>query len=483
MTERKRSQNPKEPLHDAIVVGAGPNGLAAAITLAQAKCSVLLVEAASRPGGSCASEELTLPGFVHDVCSAIHPLAVASPFFRSLPLERYGLNWIQPELPLAHPLDDGQCALLHRSISDQTEEFGDNHWQHTIGPFVDDWEKLLPEILRPILHLPKHPLLTARFGKLALTSASGLARHRFKNESARALFAGLAAHSFLDLDSPGSSAIGLTLAILGHAVGWPMPEGGAGKITTALAFHFQDLGGKILTNHNVTNIDELPPSRAIFLDLTPRQVLRVAGHRLPQRYCRKLENFRYGPAVFKLDYALSSPVPWRNPNCSRAATIHLGGTLAEIVEAEKSVSRGKMPQRPFVLFAQQSLFDRTRAPQGRHTAWAYCHIPHASDIDATDLIEAQIERFAPGFKDCILARSARGPKQLEQYNANLVGGDINGGSANLRQLLARPVLSFCPYQTPLKNLFICSASTPPGGGVHGMAGYNAAMAFLKHMRP
>jgi phytoene dehydrogenase-like protein len=464
--------------YDAIVVGAGPNGLAAAITLAQAKCSVLLVEARSRPGGSCVSEELTLPGFIHDTCSAIHPLAVASPFFRSLPLERHGLKWIQPELPLAHPLDDGKCALLHRSLVAQTQEFEDKNWQRAIGPFVADWENLLAEILQPILHVPKHPLLMARFGRLALPSASSLALHRFKSEDARSLFAGLAAHSFLDLDAPGSSAIGLTLAVLAHAVGWPMPEGGAGKITSALAAYFQSLGGKILMDHNVTNIDELPPSCAVFLDLTPRQVLRVAGHRLPPRYCRKLENFRYGPGVFKLDYALSSPVPWRNSNCSRAGTVHLGGTLPEIVEAEKSVACGKMPPRPFILFAQHTLFDKTRAPQGRHTAWAYCHIPYASGIDATDLIEAQIERFAPGFKDCVMARCARGPKQLEQYNANLVGGDINGGSANLWQLLARPVLSPCPYQTPLKNLFICSASTPPGGGVHGMSGYNAARFFL-----
>jgi phytoene dehydrogenase-like protein len=465
--------------YDAIVVGSGPNGLAAAITLARAKCSVLLIEAKSRLGGGCISEELTLPGFVHDVCSAIHPLAVASPFFRSLPLEQYGLRWIQPEFPLAHPLDDGVSVLLQRSLSAQAEEFGDKNWLRMLSPFVDGWGKLLAEFLQPILHLPKHPILTARFGRLALSSASSLALHRFPGEPARALFAGLAAHSFLDLEEPASSATGLVLAVLAHAVGWPMPEGGTGKITSALVGYFQSLGGKIVTDYTVTNIDELPPSRAVFLDLTPRQVLRLARHRLPSRYCRKLENFRYGPGVFKIDYALSSPVPWRNPNCSRAGTVHLGGTLSEIRTAEKSVAQGKMPPKPFVLFAQHTLFDKSRAPKDRHTGWAYCHIPHASEIDATNLIEAQIERFAPGFKDCIMARCARGPKQLEQNNANLVGGDINGGLANLRQLLARPVFSLCPYQTPLKNLFICSASTPPGGGVHGMAGYNAARCFLR----
>jgi phytoene dehydrogenase-like protein len=465
--------------YDAVVVGSGPNGLAAAITLARAQRSVLLVEANIEVGGSCTSAELSLPGFVHDVCSAIHPLAIASPFFRSLPLEQYGLKWIQPEMPLAHPLDGGKCVLLHRSLKAQAEELNDKNWQQVLGPFVAYWENLLSEVLQPLLHVPRHPILLAQFGKLAIRPAAQLAHRSFNNESTQALFAGLAAHSFLDLQRWGSSATGLILAALAHSVGWPMPQGGAGKITSAMADYFQNLGGKIMTNRKIANIDELPKSQAIFLDLTPRQILRVARHRLPTGYCRKLEAYRYGPAVFKIDYALSAPLPWLNPNCSRAGTVHLGGSFAEIVDAEKRVVRGQIPQRPLVLFAQHTLFDKTRAPQGRHTGWAYCHIPHGCDTDVTGLIEAQIERFAPGFRDCIIARSTRGPKILEQQNANLVGGDINGGLADLRQLIARPVLSFCPYRTPLPNLYICSASTPPGGGVHGMAGYNAARAFFK----
>ena len=466
--------------YDAVVVGSGPNGLAAAVTLARAKCSVLLIEANDVIGGSCTSAELTLPGFVHDVCSAIHPLAITSPFFRSLPLEQYGLHWIHPKIPLAHPLDNGHCALLHQSLAAQIEELGvdRNAWRRLMNPFVSNREKLLSDILQPPLHFPQHPLLLLRFGKSGLRSATHLAQRLFKSEETQALFAGLAAHSFLDLKKTASSAIGLVLAVLAHTVGWPMPEGGAGKITTALAQYFRDLGGKIITNHPIKNIDELPPAKVVFFDLTPRQVLRIAGHRLPVRYRKKLENYRYGPAAFKIDYALSAPVPWQNPNCYKAGTVHIGGTLAEMVEAESNIASGKMPKRPFVLFAQHSLFDQTRAPKGRHTGWAYCHIPHACDIDATELIESQIERFAPGFKDCVISRCARGPKLLEQRNANLVGGDINGGLADLRQLIARPVLAFNPYKTPLKNVFICSASTPPGGGVHGMAGHNAARSFL-----
>lgn len=470
--------------YDAIVVGSGPNGLAAAITLARAKCSVLLVEGREEIGGSCTSAELTLPGYVHDVCSAIHPLAVASPFFRSLPLERYGLKWIQPEIPLAHPMDGGKCVLLHRSISMQIKEFGDDGdaWRRFLGRFVENWQELMPDILDPLLHFPRHPFLLLRFGIPALQAAAGLARQRFRNEETQALFGGLASHSFLDLGKPASSATGLVLAILAHAVGWPMPEGGAGKISAALGAYFRDFGGKIITNRTIINIDELPPAKAIFLDLTPKQVLHVAGHRLPQAYRRKLENFRYGPAVFKIDYAMSSPVPWRTPDCAKAGTVHLGGSLSEIEEAEQNVARGKLPRRPFILFAQHTLFDPSRAPKDRHTGWAYCHIPHACDVDATDLMETQIERFAPGFRDCVIARCARGPKLLEQYNPNLVGGDINGGLADLWQLLARPVLSFNPYQTPCKTLFICSASTPPGGGVHGMGGFNAARSFLRKIK-
>jgi phytoene dehydrogenase-like protein len=465
---------------DAVVVGAGPNGLAAAITLAQARLSVLLVEANDEIGGGCRSAELTLPGFVHDVCSAIHPLAVASPFFKNLPLAQHGLDWIHPELPLAHPLDE-QCAALHRPFAAQMEALGPDGaaYERLMGPFARNWEDLTDEVLKPLMHWPEKPLLMAKFGLKALRPAGRLARSSFKTESARALFAGLAAHSFLSLDATASAAVGLVLAMLGHGPGWPMPQGGAGQLARALGEHFKSLGGQIVTGQRVKTIDELPPARAVFLDLTARQVLAVAGHRFPAGYRRALGRFRYGPAVFKVDYALSSPIPWKHADCARAGTIHLGGTLAEIEKSEGMTARGELPERPFVLLAQATRFDPRRAPQGKHTAWAYCHIPQGCEIDMTNAVDAQIERFAPGFKDCVLARCARGPALLEKDNANLVGGDINGGLATLGQLVARPVLSFQPYRTPVKGVYICSASTPPGGGVHGMCGNNAAMLSLR----
>jgi phytoene dehydrogenase-like protein len=468
--------------YDAVVVGAGPNGLAASITLAEAGCSVLLIEANREVGGACRSGPLTLPGFVHDVCSAIHPLAVASPFFRRQPLEKYGLKWIEPPLPLAHPLPDQPGVSLHRDLKAQARQLGQDGeiYRRLMQPFVSDWEDLAVEALQPLPHFPRKPWLLVKFGMQALRSASHLARNKFGTEPARALFGGLAAHSFLALDKAGSSAVGLVLGTLAHAVGWPLPEGGAGKITQALNVRFQRLGGLVETNRRVKNIDELPPSRVLFLDLTPRRVVSVAGHRLPAAYRRSLEKFRYGPAVFKIDYALSSPIPWRYPDCREAGTVHLGGTLAEIELAEKMAFGGAVPECPFVLLAQPSLFDRTRAPAGKHTAWAYCHVPHGCEIDMTQRIEGQIERFAPGFRDCVIAKSVRGPRTLEEDNANLVGGDINGGLADLWQLVARPVLSFHPYRTPLKGTYLCSASTPPGGGVHGMAGYNAALLALQH---
>jgi phytoene dehydrogenase-like protein len=465
--------------YDAVVVGAGPNGLAAGITLVRAGCSVLLIEANSQIGGACRSSELTLPGFIHDVCSAIHPLAVGSPFFRSLSLDQYGLKWIHPDLPLAHPLDD-HCSALHRSMADQILELAQDGgvYRRLMEPLASNWELITAEILQPLLHLPQSPFLLARFGMHALRPATSLAHSLFRSESTRALFAGLAAHSFLSLDQPASSSVGLVLAMLAHAVGWPMPEGGAGQITRALGNYFQARGGKIVTNQRVKNIDELPPARALFLDLTPRQVLEIAHHRLPARYCRALRAFRYGPAVFKIDYALSAPVPWKFSSCAMAGTVHLGGKFSEIHTNEQKVFAGELPVRPFVLLAQPSLFDATRAPHGKHVAWTYCHVPHACDVDVTQKIEDQIERFAPGFRDCVLARCVRGPKLLEKENANLVGGDINGGLADLRQLIARPVLRFHPYRTSIKRTYICSASTPPGGGVHGMAGYNAALFSL-----
>lgn len=463
-----------------MVVGAGPNGLAAAITLARARLSVLLIEANAEIGGACRSAALTLPGFIHDSCSAIHPMAVASPFFSSLPLEKFGLKWIQPDFPLAHPLEDGG-VLLHPELSRQAAELADDgeSYDRLVGPFVDHFKEFASEVLKPLLHFPREPFLLARFGLKALRPASCLLRSQFKTERARALVGGMAAHSFLSLDQTASSAVGLVLAIVGHAAGWPLPQGGAGMITKALGAYFESIGGRIETNRRVKTIDELPRARAVFFDLTPRQVLEIAGHRFPARYGRALKQFRYGPAVFKLDHALSSPIPWKFSDCAKAGTVHLAGTLSEIEQSEEAIFNGEAPARPFVLVTQPSLFDGTRAPKGKHTAWAYCHIPHGCEVDMTSRIEDQLERFAPGFRDCIIARCARGPAALEKDNANLVGGDINGGLADLRQMIARPICNLQPYKTPLKGTYICSASTPPGGGVHGMCGYNAAIISLR----
>ena len=467
--------------HDAVVVGSGPNGLAAAITLAQAGCSVLVLEANATIGGGARSAELTLPGFVHDVCSAVHPLAAGSPFFKTLPLERFGLTWIQSEIPLAHPLDDGTAACLYRDVDETAEKLGADarNYRRLMRPLVRDWEKLAPEFLQPILHFPKHPLALARFGIPALFPATLLAKTAFKDEPARALFGGIAAHSFLPLESVVSSAFGFVLGIAGHAMGWPIPRGGSQTITNALANYLRELGGKIDINHRVEGLDDLPKSRAVLLDVSAWQFVRIAGERLPKVYRRSLEKFRHAPGIFKIDYALSSPIPWTTAACKRAGTIHLGGTIGEIATAERDVFRGKIPERPFTLVAQQSLFDDTRAPRGQHTLWAYCHVPFDCKSDMSERVESQIERFAPSFRDCILARHKISAVDLEKSNPNLAGGDINGGAVNLRQLIARPILSSTPYRTPLRGVYLCSASTPPGGGVHGMCGYHAARAALR----
>lgn len=467
--------------YDAVVIGSGPNGLAAAITLLRAGRSVLVVEANETPGGGARSAELTLPGFVHDVCSAVHPLAANSPFFRTLPLEQHSLEWIHPPAPLAHPLDDGTAVILERSIEATSETLGadEDAYRKLMSPLVRDWPRLEPALLAP-LKLPRHPLTLARFGWRALRSAKGLAGSLFKDERARALFAGLAAHSMLPLENTATAAFGLVLGITGHAVGWPAPRGGSQKITDALVAYFKSLGGEVVVGRRVESVDEFPQARVVLCDLTPRGLLRVAGHRLPASYRRRLGRYRYGPGAFKLDWALDGPVPWRAKECLRAGTVHLGGTLDEIAASERAAWKGEHAEKPFVLLAQPSLFDPTRAPEGKHTVWAYCHVPNGSDVDMTERIEKQIERFAPGFRDRVLARSVMPPSELERRNANLVGGDINGGAQDIRQLFVRPTLRL--YSTPDKRLYICSSSTPPGGGVHGMCGYHAARAALDKSR-
>ncbi len=466
--------------YDAVVVGSGPNGLAAAITLARAGCSVLICEANATIGGGVRSAELTLPGFLHDICSAVHPLAAGSPFFRTIDLERFGLQWIHPEIPLAHPLDDGSAACLYADVNLTAEKLGDDSraYRRLMKPLTRNWEKLIVEFLQPVLHLPKHPVTLARFGIAAICPTTFLAKLLFKHEQARALFAGIAAHSFLPLEAPISSAFALVLGLVGHAVGWPIPRGGSQQITNALANYLRELGGRIEVNRRIDNLDDLPKSRALLLDISVWEFLRIAGPQLPSKYRRQLESFRHGPGVFKIDYALSSPIPWRNEACRHSGTIHLGGTIDEIAAAEREVALGKIPERPFVLVAQQSLFDETRAPDARHTLWAYCHVPFGCQLDMSGRIEAQIERFAPGFRDCILARHKMSAADLERSNPNLAGGDINGGAANLKQLIARPIFSPTPYRTPLRGVYVCSASTPPGGGVHGMCGYHAARVAL-----
>ena len=468
---------------DAIVIGAGPNGLAAAITIARTGKSVIVYEAKESIGGGSRSMELTLPGFVHDVCSAIHPLGLGSSFFRSLPLEQYGLEWIHPPVPLAHPFDDDSVAVLERSIDATSETLGRDAraYRKLMEPLAAHWNIISNAFFGPLRLGPLflHPFALASFGFKALRSAEGFAKSHFKGPQARALFAGMSGHWILPLDRPISAAAGLALGTMGHAIGWPLPRGGSQHIVDAMAAYLQALGGEIVTGIEIKSLDMLPPARAVLCDITPRQLLRIAGTRLPASYQRKLQHYRYGPGVFKLDLALDGPIPWRAPACGRAGTVHLGGTLPEIVASEAAVWRGEHPERPLVLLAQQSLFDPTRAPAGKHTVWAYCHVPSGSTFDMSERIEAQIERFAPGFRDRILARHTLNAAQLEEYNANYIGGDINGGVQDIWQLFTRPTIQVNPYTTPLDNVYLCSSSTPPGGGVHGLCGYYAATTALK----
>jgi phytoene dehydrogenase-like protein len=467
---------------EAIVVGSGPNGLAAAISLARAGVSVRVLEAADVVGGGMRTEELTLPGYAHDVCSAIHPLGVASPFFRTVPLGELGVEWIESPAALAHPFDDGTAALLERSVDATGETLGADakRYARIFGPLARDCDALVPDILAP-LGVPSHPLAFARFGAGAGLPAATFAKLVFRGPRARGFFAGLSAHSLLPLSQPATAAFGLMLGMLGHAVGWPFPRGGSQKLADALAAHLRSLGGQIETGTRVESLAELGAAKVILLDVTPRQLVAMSGDTLPSGYRRRLEKFRYGPGVFKVDWALDGPIPWTAAECKRAATVHLGGTLEEIVASEREPWRGSVSDKPYVLLAQPSLFDPSRAPEGKQTAWAYCHVPNGSQLDMTERIERQVERFAPGFRDRIIARSTLGPAQLEAHNANLVGGDINGGAADLRQLFTRPVARRSPYTTPLPNVFICSASTPPGGGVHGMCGVHAAGAALRRL--
>ncbi|HUN82778.1 MAG TPA: NAD(P)/FAD-dependent oxidoreductase [Terracidiphilus sp.] len=466
----------------ACVIGSGPNGLAAAIVLAQEGLQVDVFEAQDEPGGGARTLPLTLPGFLHDFGSAIHPMAVGSPFFRSLPLADYGLHWIHGEVPLVHPLDDATAVVLERSLDDteKTLDADGRAWRRLMQPLVDHWDGFAEDGLGPAVRMPHHPFLMAHFALKGIQPAQRLARSRFAGVRARALFAGLAAHSFLSFDQPLSSAFGIVLGATAHVVGWPVPRSGSQAIAQTLIAHLESLGGKVHTSRRIdtAGFRALYDEHTLMMcDTTPRQLLQLAGGRIRRSTRQAMSRFEHGPGAFKIDYALSEPVPWRAKECFRSIGLHLGGTFEEIAAAESEVSRGKNPERPFVLVAQPSLFDSTRAPAGKHVLWAYCHVPNGSPMDMTARIEAQIERFAPGFRDCILARHVLSPSRLEKMDENLVGGDISGGAFTVKQFLARPSLR--TYGTGVPNLFLCSASTPPGGGVHGMCGYHAAKLALR----
>ncbi len=467
--------------YDAIVIGSGPNGLAAAITLAREGCSVLVLEANDTIGGGVRSAELTLPGFVHDTCSTVQALTLVSPFFRSLPLTKHGVELIYPDAALAHPLDDGTAAVLHRSIDATCETLGRDAvaYRRLIQPLVHNSDKLNADLLGPFPFPPHHPLVFARFALPGALPARTLAEFIFHDEHARGLFAGIAAHTMLPLENLSTAAYGLALAIAAHVSGWPIVKGGSQNLANALAAYLRSLGGEIVTGHRVENIDELPTARAYLFDVTPRQLLHIAGRRFPDGYRRALKKFRYGPGVFKIDFALDGPIPWKAKTCSHAGTVHLGGTLAEIAASERQVSKGAPAEKPYMLVVQQTLFDPSRAPAGKHTVWSYCHVPNGSTFDMSERMIRQIERFAPGFRDRIIAKNMMPPSAMEAHNANYIGGDINGGAQDLWQLYTRPVARIVPYSTPAKGIYICSSSTPPGGGVHGMCGYHAARVALK----
>lgn len=467
--------------YDAVVVGSGPNGLSAAIRLAQVGLRVLVVEGAEQIGGGTRTLELTLPGFKHDICSAIHPLAVSSPYLKTLPLANHGLEWVYPAVQAAHPLDHGRAVLLHKDLRETTQTMPGAH-QHYVRQFenlVERFDDLLESFLGPVPLPPRHPFLLVSFGLRALLPATTFANALLAGEEARAAFGGMAAHSVMPLDRVPTAAFGMILLLGLHAVGWPMAKGGSQSIANAMAGYLRSLGGEIETGRWIGSLDELPDAKIKLFDLSPRPFLNILGERLPGGYRSQLQGFRYAPGVFKIDYALSEPIPWTNPDVSRAGTVHVGGTLDEMTLSERDAWEGRHAEKPYVLLAQQSNFDPTRAPQGQHTAWAYCHVPNGSTVDMTDAIEDHIERFAPGFRDVVLQRATHNAAQMQQHNPNYVGGDINGGVQDLPQLFTRPALRIMPYRTPLRGVYLCSSSTPPGGGVHGMAGYHAAQTALR----
>jgi len=466
--------------YDAIVIGSGPNGLAAAIELARNERKVLVVEGAPTIGGGTRTAELTLPDFQHDYCSAVHPMGVLSPFLKELPLSKFGLEWVYPEASVAHPLDGEPAVLLYKSLEQTAENLGPDHkkWLKTFQYFVNNGDALLEDGLKP-LGIPKHPILLTRFGLNAMLPSTTFSRWKFKGHRARALFAGCAGHSVLPLDFSFTSALGLMFAVTGHLVDWPVAKGGSSNITTAMAQYFQSLGGEIQTDFLVKQLTDLPDAKAYLFDTDPRQLVQIAGDALPTSYSKRLIRYNFGPGVFKLDWALDGPIPWTDPNCLKASTVHIGGTLEEIAVSERMAWEGQHCEKPYLILCQQSQFDTTRAPEGKHTGYAYCHVPNGSTVDMTAAIEHQVERFAPGFKDIILARHKTFPGDFQQYNPNFFGGAVTGGAANFSQLFTRPVTRINPYTTPNPKLFICSASTPPGGGVHGMCGYWAAKTVLK----